>query len=385
MSDQKYLLVLNAGSGSLKFSLFSFQGKRVAELAGSGKVSRTHNGCDFVYNFGNKEKKFHFSHTFTIKSAWHYLHDLLVHYNIVYVGFRVVHGGEEFRQTVPVDKEVLQKIAKYNNLAPLHNPPALELIKLAKATWPRLKMAVSFDTAWYKDLPPEVYLYPLPRRFYREHKIRKYGFHGLSHEQAVEFASSQLKKPLNKLEVITCHLGSGNSISWFARGAVRDTSMGFSPNEGLMMSTRSGDLPPDVVLYLAEELKISLPRLKKILNEESGLLGLAGTADLREILLANGFKIAGFRSSWKFNARQKTLARLALQKYLASIRHYLAAYAGQAEHLDAVVFSGMVGQNSPIIRKLILRDLQLPKYSKILISAGDENNNIATKTLKCLS
>lgn len=385
MSEQKYLLVLNAGSSSLKFSLFSFQGKKVGALAGTGKVSRSHNACDFVYNLGGKDKKLHFSHVFSVKSSWQYLHDVLVHYNIVYVGFRVVHGGEEFRQTVPVDKDVLLKIAKYNILAPLHNPPALELIRLAKATWPRLKMAISFDTAWYRDLRPEVYLYPIPRKFYSEHKIRKYGFHGLSHEQAVEFAGSKLKKPLNKLEVISCHLGSGNSISWFARGTVRDTSMGFSPNEGLLMSTRSGDLPPDVVLFLAEELKISLPRLRKILNEESGLLGLAGTADLREILLANGFKVAGFRSSWRFNARQKVLARLALQKYLASIRHYLAAYAGQAEHLDAVVFAGAVGNYSPVVRKLVLRHLQLPKYTKILISPGDENINIANKTLKCLA
>ncbi|PWB38967.1 MAG: hypothetical protein C3F02_00990 [Parcubacteria group bacterium] len=385
MNASKYLLVLNAGSSSLKFSLFSYQGRKIGELVGSGMISHTHNGCDFSYTFNQKEKKFHFSHAFSIKGAWKYLHDVLVKYNIVYVGFRVVHGGEELRQTAKIDADLLLKIAKYNNLAPLHNPPAIELIKLAKATWPRLKMAASFDTAWYKDLTPEIYLYAIPREYYSQHKIRKYGFHGLSHEQSVEYAASKLKKPLNKLEVISCHLGSGNSLSWFARGQVKDTSMGFSPNEGLVMSTRSGDLPPDLVLFLAAELKIPLAKLKKILNEESGLLGLAGTSDLREILLANGYKVEGFRSSLKFSHMQKASARLALQKYIGRIRHYLGAYAAQAEHLDAIVFTGMVGHHSPIIRKLVLQKLNLPRRCKILISPGDEDLNIANKTLKCLS
>lgn len=385
MTDKKYLLVLNAGSSSLKFSVFEFNQKILGDEFMSGGVTKNGSACDLVYKIKNREKRFHYSHSFSIKTAWHYLHDVLATSNIVYVGFRMVHGGTEFTQTVKIDKDFIQKISKYSQLAPLHNPPAMELIKLAKATWPRLKMSVSFDTAWYQGMKPENFIYPIPLKYYHSHGLRKYGFHGLSHEMAAEFAAKKLKKSLSRLEVVTCHLGSGNSITWFARGRVIDTSMGFSPNEGLLMSTRSGDLPPDVVLFLAEELKMSPDRIRQLLNKESGLLGLAGTADLREILLANGYRIAGYRSSLKFSAKQKQVAKLALAKYIFSIRRYLASYIGMAENLDALVFAGVVGAQSEIVRKLVLKGLLLPKHTKIFVAHSDENINLAGKTLKCLA
>jgi len=252
MKEKKYLLVLNSGSSSLKFSLFEIKGKSVAKEYISGQVARSHQGCDFNYHLGLKHKKIHYTSTFSVKTAWHYVHDLLAKLNIVYVGFRVVHGGEDFKETVKINQEVLQKIAKYNQLAPLHNPPARELIDLARQTWPRLKMAASFDTAWYSSMAPEQYLYALPWKYYSQHGIRKYGFHGLSHERCLELAAQKSQKSPRQLEIISCQLGSGNSVSWYARGQVIDTSMGYGPNEGLIMSTRSGDLSPDVILYLAE-------------------------------------------------------------------------------------------------------------------------------------
>lgn len=384
MKEKSYILVLNAGSSSLKFSLFNIDKNKLGNLFAEGKITRKQAGCDLAHNLGGKEKKFHLSDSFSIKMAWTYFHDLLSKINIIYVGFRVVHGGGQFNKTVKIDKNVLASLAKFNDLAPLHNPPALELIKLVQHTWPRLKMAASFDTAWYKDLKPEVYLYAIPLKYYKELQIRKYGFHGLSHEMAVEQAAAKLKKAINKVEIISCHLGSGSSISWFDRGQVRDTSMGFTANEGLVMSTRSGDLPPDVAFYLMDQAKLSASKIKDILYNESGLVGLCGTYDLREILLANGYRIAGFRSSWKYTASQKERAKLALAKYLASIKKYLGSYLAQAKHLDAIVFAGAAGADSPIIRKLILSGLNVPKYTKIILASGDENINIAQKTLTCL-
>ncbi len=377
----KYLLVLNAGSSSVKFSVFTFT-KTIGKEVLSGSVNKTR-GSDLIYKLKGKTKKIHYSSPFSIKTAWHYVHDLLVEYNIVYIGFRVVHGGEEFNKTTKINKQLLTKISKYNKLAPLHNPASLEIIKLAKRTWPRLKMSASFDTAWYKDMKPEYYLYSLPLKYYNTHKIRKYGFHGLSHQLATEYASQKLKKPLNKLTAITCHLGSGSSITWYDK-QVKDTSMGFSPNEGLTMATRTGDLPADVVLYLASELKMSVNRINDLLNKESGLLGLSGTADLREILLANGYRVAGFRSSLKFNAQQKKQAKLALSIFVYDIKRYIASYLAMSPNLDSIVFAGVVGVNSSVIRNLVLKGLNLPKKVKILVANEDENKNIANQTLKCL-
>ncbi|MCD4760336.1 hypothetical protein K8R42_00375 [bacterium] len=375
----KHLLVLNSGSSSLKFSVFEIK-KQLGKEVLSGSVSLYGNRSVLVY----RRQKINFSSGHNLKNWWSYIHDLLAQYNITYVGLRMVHGGEEFVKTTQVSQQFLNKIKKYNKLAPLHNPTTLELIKLVKSTWPRVKMSVSFDTAWHKDLKPEVYLYSLPLKYYQQNKIRKYGFHGLSHQSATEYAGKVLHKKLNKLNIITCHLGSESSLAWYMGGKVKDTTMGFSPNEGITMSTRSGDLPASIVLYLAQELKMPLTKIKVLLNEKSGLLGLAGMKDLREVLLAAGYRVAGYKSSLKFSKEQKQAAKLALEIYIYDIKRYLASYLAMSKKLDAVVFTGAVGANSNI-RNLIIRGLTKPNNCKVLVAPEAENKNLAIKTLKCLS
>ncbi|MFA5126451.1 MAG: acetate/propionate family kinase [Patescibacteria group bacterium] len=380
----KHLLVLNPGSSSLRLTVFEIKDKNVGSLVFNGMVSGQNGKTVLMYQARGQKQKINYSVGHNLKAWWQYIHDLLKDFDIDMVGVRVVHGGELYTSTCRIDKQFLANISQFNVLAPLHNPAAIELIKLVQATWPRSKLAASFDTAWYKDLAPEVYLYSLPLKYYEKNKIRKYGFHGLSHEAATNFAAKKLRLPLNQLQAISCHLGAGASLSWYIKGKVKDTTMGFSPNEGLTMATRSGDLPSSIVLYLAQELKMSLPAIHKMFNEQSGLLGISGLSDLREILLAAGYRVQGYKSSLKFSAEQKKKAKLALAIYIYDIKRYLASYIAMTQKLQAIVFTGTVGVNSPVIRKLVLKDLQIPKNCKIFVAPEGEMTMLAQKTLQCL-
>lgn len=385
MTKVKHLLVLNPGSSSLKFSVFEIKEKNVGPLVFSGLIVEQGNRSVLFYQARGQKQKINYSVGRNLKAWWQYIHDLLKDFDIDFVGIRVVHGGELYTNTVKVDRQFLANISQFNQLAPLHNPQSITLIKLVQATWPRTKIAASFDTAWYKDLAPEAYLYSLPLKYYQKHKIRKYGFHGLSHEIATDFAAKKLRLPLSQLSVITCHLGAGASITWYLKGKVKDTTMGFSPNEGLTMATRAGDVPASIALYLAQELKMSLPTIHKILNEQSGLLGISGLSDLRETLLACGYRVSGYKSSLKFTAEQKKRAKLALAIYTYDIKRYLASYIAMTPKLQAVVFTGTVGVNSPVIRKLVLKDLQIPKNCRIFVTPEGEMMSLAKKTLQCLA
>lgn len=386
---RKHLLVLNAGSSSLKFAVFEVS-KKVGKQVLDGSISVQGNKSVLVYRpkgdrpLGDKNKTINYQTSYNLKNWWYYLYNVIKDFDIKYVGFRMVHGGEEFSDTVAINTNFLKKIKKYNKLAPLHNPMTLELIKLVKDTWPRTKMAASFDTAWYHNLPAAAYLYSLPISYYKKYHIRKYGFHGLSHQAATEHASKILNKKVNKLKLITCHLGSGGSITWYMDGRVKDTSMGFSPNEGLTMSTRSGDLPPSVIFYLAIEVGMSLAKISDILNKKAGLLGLAGLADLRDILLASGYKVAGYKNVLKFSKKQRQAAKVALDIYIYDIRRYIASYLAMSKNLDAIVFTGPVANNNTI-RSMIMKGLQKPKGTKIILAPAGELINIADKTIKCLS
>jgi len=374
---KKHLLVLNYGSSSLKFAVFEVDGLK-EKLSGS--ISLIGNKSVLVY----KKTKVNIATGFNLKIWWEYIENLFDDFDIKYVGFRLVHGGEEFTDTVRVNQQFLQQIKKYNKLAPLHNPIVLELINIVKETWPEAKLSVSFDTAWYKTLEPEAYLYSLPLRYYEQNHIRKYGFHGLSHEASAQYAVQKLKKDLKKLSLITCHLGSGASITWLLNGQVKDTSMGFSPNEGLTMATRSGDLPASIVFYLATELKMSLANIQEMLNKEAGLLGLAGTGDLREVLLRAGHKVSGYRKKRSYSSVERKRARQALAIYIYDVRRYLSSYIGMTKKLDAIVFSGAAGANNADLRKMILKGINITRSCKILVAQNDENKNLANKTHKCL-
>lgn len=383
-NEKKNLLILNNGSSSLKFAVFEYDKKVLGKIILEGSYSAYNAKSILVYYKNNKKNQVNYSEKYGLPSAWQAIHEMLAKLDIQAVGLRVVHGGDEFKKSCKLDKNILQKISQYNHLAPLHNEQSLGLVKLVQATWPKVKIIASFDTAWFAGLEPEAYLYSLPIKYYEKFGIRKYGFHGLSHEMACLWAAKKLNISLSKLSAVTIHLGSGSSIAWLEAGKVKDTTMGFSPNEGLTMATRSGDLPAAVALYLAKEQKMPLEQIDKLINQESGLLGLSGSADLREVLLAAGYKVSGYKSSFKYSSTQKKLAKQALAVYIYDIKRYLSSYLGMSKKPQAIVFTGVVGTNSAVIRSLVLKNLNLPKGCRVLIAPEGEMKNIATKTWQYL-
>jgi acetate kinase len=383
-NEKKNLLILNNGSSSLKFAVFEYDDKNLGRIILDGSYSAYNDKSLLVYQKNNKKNQINYPLAYSATGAWQAIHEMLAKLDIQSVGIRVVHGGAEFKKSCKLDKTVVEKISKYNHLAPLHNKQSFELIKLVQATWPKVKIIASFDTAWFADLEPEAYLYSLPIKYYEKFGIRKYGFHGLSHEMACFYAAKKLNIKINKLSAISLHLGSGSSIAWLEAGRVKDTTMGFSPNEGLTMATRSGDLPATVALYLAQGCKMTLTEIDRLINQESGLLGLSGSADLREVLLAAGYKVSDYKSSYKYTNVQRKLAKQALAVYIYDIKRYLSSYLGMSKKPQAIIFTGVVGTNSAVIRSLVLKNLNLPKGCRVLIAPEGELKNIATKTWQYL-
>jgi acetate kinase len=253
------------------------------------------------------------------------------------VGHRIVHGGSRFTSAVLVDDEVMEAIHDLVPLAPLHNPAGLEGIQAARAALPGIPQAAVFDTAFHSTLPPEAFTYAIDREVAEKHGVRRYGFHGTSYRFVSAAAAEFLGLPLQQLRLIVLHLGNGASAAAISGGVSVDTSMGLTPLEGLVMGTRSGDIDPAVIPYLARVAGLSLDEIDDILNRKSGLLGLSGHADLRETISASDDGSAA--------------AALALDVYTHRLRHYIGAYAAIMGGVDAVVFTGGVGENSPLIRQ----------------------------------
>ena len=260
------------------------------------------------------------------------------------VGHRVVHGGEHFSATTYITEEVLNTIQALIPLAPLHNPANLKGIKVASEIFPSAIQVAVFDTAFHQTLPAKVFRYAIPEEFYRNHSIRVYGFHGTSHLYVSQSAAEYLKKPLNETNLITAHLGNGASITAVREGKSIDTSMGFSPLAGLMMGTRSGDIDPAVIFYMYRTLGLSLSEIDTILNKKSGLLGVGGSSDLRDIL------------SRAKNGDEN--ARLAIEMYTYRIKKYIGSYMAVLNRVDALVFTAGVGENSPLIRQMACEGLE---------------------------
>ena len=255
------------------------------------------------------------------------------------VGHRVVHGGEKLNQPMAIDTTVKAVIREYFDLAPLHNPPNLEGIEASEAAFPKAVQVGIFDTAFHSTIPAHAFMYALPLDLYHEDKIRRYGFHGISHQNVSRTAALFLNRPPEDLNLITCHLGNGCSITAVKGGRSLDTSMGLTPLEGLVMGTRCGDLDPAIVLHLMEHKGLTLSQVKKILNKKSGLLGLSGgkLSDLRDIIDAMD--------------QGDDAARNALEVFCYRIRKYIGAYMAALGHVDAVVFTAGIGENSPLVRE----------------------------------
>ncbi|MDP3465991.1 MAG: acetate kinase [Sulfuricurvum sp.] len=259
------------------------------------------------------------------------------------VGHRVVHGGEVYTKSVLIDSEVMRSIEALIPLAPLHNKANLAGIQAIAARYPHIKQVAVFDTAFHTTLPKPVYLYPIPYRFYEEFKIRRYGFHGTSHHYVAKEAAKILGKSIESLNAITLHLGNGASMCAIQNGLSVDTTMGFTPLEGLMMGTRCGDIDPAIVLYLEKE-GFSGDALDEILNKESGLKGICGNYDMREIheMMDNGDEYA----------------QLALDMFTYRIKKYIGAYSAVLGRVDCIVFTGGIGEHESRVRLNACSDLE---------------------------
>ncbi|MEN6520240.1 MAG: acetate kinase [Armatimonadota bacterium] len=260
---------------------------------------------------------------------------------IAAVGHRVVHGGEKFTSSVLVTEETLTEIAKVSNLAPLHNPANLMGIKACIRLMPGVPQVTVFDTAFHSTIPNYAYTYALPYKMYADHGIRRYGFHGTSHKyvsaRAAKLMAAKGTDP-STLKMVTCHLGNGCSMAAIVGGKVIDTSMGLTPAEGLMMGTRSGDLDPAILLFVQRELNLSVDEVDNLINKKSGLLGISGkSSDMRDI--EEGTAAGDERCT------------LALEIFCYRVRKYIGAYAAAMGWLDAVVFTGGIGENGPIVRE----------------------------------
>ena len=262
---------------------------------------------------------------------------------ITAVGHRVVHGGEAFKAPTIVDEGVIAAIKKNIPLAPLHNPPNLTGIEVARNIFPDSPQVAVFDTAFHQTIPQRAFLYALPYELYEKHGVRRYGFHGTSHSYVAEKAACYLGQPLDKLNLITIHLGNGASIAAIKNGRCIDTSMGMTPLEGLVMGTRSGDVDPALPFFLAGHLEMTLDEIDEILNKESGLKGICGTNDMREVL--------------KKKSSGDEPANIALEVYVYRIKKHIGAYLAILESLDGLIFTAGIGENSPDVRELCCRGL----------------------------
>lgn len=369
--DQKYILVINAGSSSLKFKVFELESLKVLE---QGIVERIGLPGAFI-RIGDSRKK---CKAKDHSQAFLTMIDNIKEYGqgIVAVGHRVVHGGEDLTEPVIVSGSVIKTIKKYSKLAPLHNPVNLAGILASKKYLRGAKDIAVFDTSFYKTIPDYAYLYPIPLSYYKKHGIRRYGFHGISHAYVAGQAAKKIRKPLAKLNLITCHLGSGCSITAIKGGKAIDTSMGFTPLEGVMMSTRSGSIDPSIPLFLIRELRMKPEQVDQLLNKESGLKALGGSMDMREILSAAGYSVPGFKLNKKVTQAQKHIAQLTVNMFVYTIKRYIGAYTNVLGSVHVIVFTAGIGERSSKIRSMIMSG----NKTQALVIPTNEELRIAEET-----
>ncbi|QHI73818.1 acetate/propionate family kinase [Aminipila terrae] len=260
------------------------------------------------------------------------------------VGHRVVHAGEKYAHSVLITEEVIKALEECIELAPLHNPPNLSGIAACQALMPKTPMVAVFDTAFHQTMPPESYIYAIPYEYYQKHGIRRYGFHGTSHKYVAERAADIMGCALEDLKIITCHLGNGASVSAIKRGKCIDTSMGFTPLEGLVMGTRSGDIDPAIVTYIRQKEHLEAGVANEILNKQSGVLGISGIS-------------SDFRDIEEAAADGNERAQLALKVFAHKVRFYIGAYIAEMNGVDAIVFTAGLGENGIEMRDVICHEL----------------------------
>lgn len=340
------IAVINCGSATLKFKLFDMpsgkvlEDKEIEHIGESNSPIRNH--CEAIEHLHVDFK--------TIDA----------------VGHRVVHGGEKFVESVRIDAEVIAAIKDLIPLAPLHNPANLEGIKVVGQKAPDIPQIAVFDTAFHATLKKEAFMYAIPFEMYEKNQIRRYGFHGTSHFYLLKETAKLLGKKVADTNIITLHLGNGASVCAIKNGKSCDTSMGFTPLEGLVMGTRSGDIDPAIALFMQDELGFSSQEVNNILNKKSGLFGLCGENDVRNI-----------------EQRDDKQAKLALSIMVRRIQKYIGAYMVLLEDVDAIVFSGGIGENSSYVRESVMNN-KIFKNIKMLVIKTDEELEIVNECLKIL-
>ena len=362
------ILVINAGSSSLKYQLLN---PETQQVLAKGLCERIGIDGKFTYKPDGKQaiKEADVAmptHSEAIQAVLNALVDpangvIGSMKEIDAVGHRVVHGGEKFAKSVLITDEVMAAIEECNPLAPLHNPANIIGIKACQALMPDTPMVAVFDTAFHQTMPPVAYTYALPYEYYTEDKVRRYGFHGTSHKYVAGRAAAMLGKPIEELKLISCHLGNGSSVTAIDGGKSVDTSMGFTPLAGLPMGTRSGDLDAGILEYLMKKHGYSIDEMLNILNKKSGVLGISGvSSDFRDLEDA----------APKGNQR----AQLALDSFDYNVKKLIGAYAAAMGGVDAIIFTAGVGENGPDTRANAVAGLE---YMGVKLDA--EKNNTRGK------
>ena len=347
------ILVINSGSSSIKYKLFKMPKKALLKKG-------------TIEHIGEKGSRIT-SHHLGLKLI------LAKVKSVDAVGHRVVHGEEKFTKPALINGRVIREIKKSCAIAPLHNPANLTGIMACKKLLPGIKQVAIFDTAFHQSIPEHAYIYGLPYELYTKFGIRKYGFHGTSHEYVAHEAARILKKPISKLKLITCHLGNGCSVAAVDKGRSLDTSMGFTPLEGLVMGTRSGDIDPALVTYIMNKKKIGFKAIDYLLNHASGLKGISG--------ISNDMRVLGEKSR-----QGDKRAKLAIDVFIYRIRKYIGAYMAVLSGCDALIFTAGIGENQGDIRLRITKGIfrHLKKTPRILVIPTDEELMIAIKTYQLM-
>jgi|SRR5690554_1051800 acetate kinase len=339
------ILIINAGSSSLKYQLIDMDNENVLAKGNAERIGIK--DSLLTHEVMGKEKfkisKNFNDHTEAIKEVIKTLISadkgvITDMSEIGAVGHRVVHGGERFKESVLIDDEVMDAIRANIDLAPLHNPANIMGIEACMKIMPGVPMSAVFDTAFHQTMPREAFLYAIPYESYLKHGIRRYGFHGTSHKYVSLRAAQILERPIEELKIVTCHLGNGSSIAAVKHGKSIDTSMGFTPLDGLPMGTRSGSIDPAIVSYLMEKEDLTIDETSEYLNKQSGVLGISGVS-------------SDFRDLADAAADNVERAKLALEVFNYKVKKYIGEYAAAMGGIDCVVFTAGIGENTPAIRE----------------------------------
>ena len=344
------ILVINSGSSSIKYQLFSKDAQEVLAQGNLEKIGEAAGLHTYQLQDGQKKEiaEAIADHKAGMATIAHLLTDkemgvIREKSEIEAVGHRVVHGGESFKKPALITEEVLAAIRKNIPLAPLHNPANIIGIEVSQHLFPHARQVAVFDTAFHHTIPPSAFLYAIPYELYKAYGIRRYGFHGTSHQYVAQEAAKLLGTPLEELNLITIHLGNGGSITAIQNGKSVDTSMGMTPLEGLIMGTRSGDIDPAIPYFLTQNSEMNIEEIDALLNKLSGLKGICGLNDMRDIISAA--------------ENNDEMAQTALDMYVHRIKKYIGSYTAVLGKVDGLVFTAGIGEHSPVVRAKICQGL----------------------------